>query len=883
LTANPRAVVELPPVYNPSEVEPRIYRRWLEEDCFLARVREDRPSFTIVIPPPNVTGSLHMGHALDNFIQDVLIRWHRMLGDETLWLPGTDHAGIATQHVVEERLAREGLGRHDLGREAFLERVWAWKQEYEAVIIDQLRRLGASCDWSRLRFTMDEGCSRAVREVFVTLWERGLIYRGDRIINWCPDCRTALSDIEVEHEEVDSRLWTVRYRLPEGGHISVATTRPETILGDTGVAVHPDDPRYRALVGREALHPLLDRRLPIVADPVVDPAFGTGAVKVTPAHDPTDFEIAGRHRLEAVRVIDDQGRMTEAAGRYHGMERLACREAVLADLEVQGLLIGSEEHHHAVGHCYRCHTVVEPVLSRQWFVRMKPLAAPAMEAVHRGGLQFVPERFARVYLNWLENIRDWCISRQLWWGHRIPAWYCSECGETTVSREDPAGCAACGSRELDQDPDVLDTWFSSALWPFSTLGWPEPTADLGYFFPTSVLVTGYDIIFFWVARMVFMSLEFTSKLPFSHVLIHGLVRDARGRKMSKSLGTGLDPLEAVERHGADALRFCMLTGNTPGNDMRFHWERLEGSRNFANKLWNAARFALLNLGDFDSPSERPLTELADRWILSRLRRVVEETNRHLARFELGEAARELYDFTWSELCDWYIELAKPRLQAAASDTRRQAQYVLWRTLETTLRLLHPFLPFVTEEIWQHLPHCSGMLCRAAWPHAEAYPADPEAEELMGTVMEVTRAIRTVRAEFNVPPAARATALLVPGDGVAAAALQVAGSYVTHLAGLSALELSPSLPERPTGAAAAVASGVEVYVPLRQLIDLEREAARLRRQLADAQREAERSRAKLADPQFLARAPEEVVAREREREREAAERVRKLKTCLEGLQ
>ncbi|MDQ7793999.1 MAG: valine--tRNA ligase [bacterium] len=872
---------ELGSVYDPSRVEARIYDLWLRENSFRAEVAGDKPPFTIVIPPPNVTGSLHMGHALNNTIQDVLIRWRRMAGDEALWLPGSDHAGIATQHVVEERLAEEGLTRHDLGRAAFLDRVWAWKEEYEEVILGQLRRLGASCDWSRLRFTMDEGCSRAVREVFVSLWEKGLIYRGDYIINWCPDCHTALSDIEVEHEDTSSHLWTVRYDLEGGGHVSVATTRPETILGDTGVAVNPGDERYRDLVGRMAFHPLLDRGLPIVPDPVVDPAFGTGAVKVTPAHDPTDFEIAGRHGLAAPVVIDEAGKMTAEAGRYQGLDRLVARRAVLEDLEEQGRLEGTEDYRHAVGHCYRCQTTVEPLLSRQWFVRMKPLAAPAMAAVRAGDLQFVPERFAKVYLNWLEGIRDWCISRQLWWGHRIPAWHCSECGEITVRREDPSACAACGGRSLEQDPDVLDTWFSSALWPFSTLGWPESTPDLDRFYPTTVLVTAYDIIFFWVARMVFMGLEFTGRLPFRQVLIHGLVRNADGRKMSKSLGTGVDPLEAVDRYGADALRLSLLIGTTPGNDMRFQWERVEAARNFANKLWNAARFTLPNLRDFAPAGPAAPVELADRWILARLRRVVEGTDRHLSRFDLGEAARQLHAFTWSELCDWYIELAKPRLYGEAGESRRQAQFTLWRTLETTLRLLHPFIPAVTEEIWGHLPHLRGTACRSPWPRPEEYPADPVAEELMGPIMEVTRAIRTIRSEFNVPPSVRASVLLRPRPGPAERAVRAGESYIAHLASAD-LRIVAELPHRPEGTAVAVVAGVDLQVPLKDLIDLEREADRLRRGLAAARQEEERSRRKLEDRAFLDRAPEDIVARERDRRREAREKVEKLESYLEAL-
>jgi len=876
------ADIQLPPAYEPAAVESDIYELWLRGDAFRAQVDSGRPPFTIVIPPPNVTGSLHLGHALDNFLQDAVIRWRRMAGDEALWLPGTDHAGIATQHVVEERLAKAGLSRHALGREAFVARVWEWKEEYETIILHQLRRLGASCDWSRLRFTMDEGCSHAVREVFVRLWERGLIYRGDYIINWCPDCRTALSDIEVEHEEVAAHLWTVHYPLEGGGMLSAVTSRPETIPGDTGLAVNPDDERYQQFHGRVARHPLVDRKLPVVADPAVKQGFGTGVVKVTPAHDPVDFEIGQRHGLPSPVVMDEGGRMTAAAGPYQGLDRRACREAVLADLQARGLLSRTEEHRHAVGHCYRCASPIEPLLSRQWFVRMQPLASPAAAAVERGELRFVPDRFTRVYLEWLGGIRDWCISRQLWWGHRIPAWHCKQCGQMIVSRTTPESCDACGHRGLEQDPDVLDTWFSSALWPFSTLGWPAATADLGYFFPTSLLVTGYDIIFFWVARMVFMSLEFTGKLPFDRVLIHGLVRDAQGRKMSKSKGTGVDPLEAVDRYGADALRFGLLAGNAPGNDVRFHWDRVEHGRNFANKLWNAARFTLMNSGDLDDPVMEAPVELPDRWILARLRRAIEEADRLLGRLDLGEAARRLEDFTWTELCDWYIELVKVRLHGQDPGARRRAQLTLRRTLTATLQLLHPFLPFATEAIWQHWPARTGLLCRTLWPRAGDYPADAEAERTMVPIMEVIRAIRTIRSEFNVPPASRATAWLVVADDQVARALEAGRDHLVQLAGLEGLTMVREAISPPKGSATAITAGAQIHVPLRELIDLDREADRIRRQLASITREVERSRQKLADPQFLNRAPAEVVAKEREREQESAVRSEKLERYLRTL-
>ncbi|MGI6091468.1 MAG: valine--tRNA ligase, partial [Negativicutes bacterium] len=670
----------IPSVYDPQAVESRWYKFWEENSLFHAEPEPDKQPFSIVIPPPNVTGQLHMGHALDNTLQDVLIRWRRMQGYNTLWMPGSDHAGIATQIKVEETLAKDGLTRYDLGREDFIDRVWDWKHQYGSRITTQLKSLGASCDWARERFTMDEGCSRAVREVFVSLYEKGLIYQGSRITNWCPRCNTALSDIEVEHEDKPGNLYHVRYLVEgtEDQYVTVATTRPETILGDSGVAVHPDDDRYRDLVGKNLILPIVGRKLPIVADEYVDPSFGTGAVKVTPAHDPNDFDMGLRHKLPEIVVINNDGTMSEDTGKYAGMDRYECRKQLVHDLKELGNLVKIDEHNHAVGHCQRCRTVVEPLISKQWFVSMEPLAKPAIEAVQSGAIKFVPERFTKIYINWLEGIRDWCISRQIWWGHRIPAWYC-ECGETIVSRDDISVCPKCGGK-LEQDPDVLDTWFSSALWPFSTMGWPEQTAELKQFYPTSVLVTGYDIIFFWVARMIMMGLEFKKEIPFKHVFIHGLVRDSQGRKMSKSLGNGIDPLEVIEKYGADTLRFTLVTGNTPGNDMRFYWERVESSRNFANKLWNASRFVMMNLEGFDAadkPKDEALT-LADRWILSRYAQTVSEVTRNLDRFEVGEAARLLYEFIWNEYCDWYIELAKSRLYNKEDEVSRgAAQYVLW--------------------------------------------------------------------------------------------------------------------------------------------------------------------------------------------------------------
>src|SRR5690606_960754 len=732
---------------------------------------------SIVIPPPNVTGSLHMGHALNNTLQDVLVRWKRMQGYDTLWLPGTDHAGIATQIKVEEDLReREGLTRHDLGREAFLQRVWEWKEHYRSRIVGQLKRLGVSCDWSRERFTMDEGCSRAVREVFVHLYNRGLIYRGRYIINWCPHCQTTLSDLEVEHQEVQGKIWHLRYPYKNRpGYAVVATTRPETMLGDTAVAVNPGDGRYRDLVGETVILPLMDREIPIIADEFVDPEFGTGMVKVTPAHDPNDFEMGQRHGLEQIQVIGLDARMTEAAGAYAGLDRYEARRRVVEDLEALGLLEKVEEHTHAVGHCYRCGHVVEPLVSDQWLVKRKPLAEPAIDAVKRGQIRYVPDRFSKNYLHWMENIRDWCISRQLWWGHRIPVWTCAG-GHQFAAIEDPIACPECGSTELTQDPDVLDTWFSSALWPFSTMGWPEKTADLERYYPTDVLVTGFDIIYFWVARMIFMGLEFMKEKPFSDVLIHGLVRDHLGRKMSKSLGNGVDPLEVIDQYGADALRMTLVSGVAPGNDMRYHPEKVEASRNFANKIWNAARFALMHLegftprlgvdradedGEASGAWQRFLAEegveLADRWILSRYHRTVAEVTRHLGRYDLGEGARTLYDFIWSEFCDWYIELVKERLNGRRGEAaRRAAQQVLWYVLKGTLELLHPYMPFITEELWQHLPGTGESIVVTPWPTSDPQLIDPRVEEAMDVVMDVIKAIRNIRAEKGVPPGRQIT-------------------------------------------------------------------------------------------------------------------------------
>ncbi|HEY8417772.1 MAG TPA: valine--tRNA ligase [Limnochordales bacterium] len=882
---------EIPKVYNPANVESRWYKFWEEQGLFHVEPTDPGEVFSVVIPPPNVTGSLHMGHALNVTLQDVLVRWRRMQGRLTLWVPGTDHAGIATQHVVEEELAREGKDRRSLGREAFVQRVWAWKERYGGIITSQLRRLGASCDWQRERFTMDEGLSRAVRQVFVDLYERGLIYQGNYIVNWCPTCATTLSDIEVEHEERDGKLYYIRYPLLGGdGYITVATTRPETMLGDTAVAVHPEDKRYEHLIGRYVVLPLMNREIPIIADDWVDPEFGTGAVKVTPAHDPNDFEIGLRHHLDQVQVIGLDARMTKEAGPYAGMDRYECRKAVVRDLEAQGFLVKVEDHRHAVGQCYRCDTVVEPLVSRQWFVRMKPLAGPAIDVVKDGRVRFVPERFAKNYLHWMENIRDWCISRQLWWGHRIPVWTCQRCEHVFAAVDDPAHCPNCGSEDLEQDPDVLDTWFSSALWPFSTLGWPDKTADLERFYPTSVLVTGFDIIYFWVARMIFMGLHFMGREPFRHVLIHGLVRDALGRKMSKSLGNGVDPLEVIREYGADALRFTLVTGITPGNDTRYQPEKVEASRNFCNKIWNASRFAMMNLEDFN-PAEADLKSrslnLHDRWILSRLDWTTAELTRHLERFDLGEGARTLYEFIWSELCDWYIELIKPRLYGRhGEESRRTAQHVLWHVLETTLRLLHPYMPFISEEIWQLLHRVTGTpvpvpsVMVARWPEPAGW-RDEAVEQEMQVLIDIVRGIRNVRAEKQVEPGRQIKAI-VQAPAARRALVEDAVPYIQALARVGEIRIIDEAEPAPEHAIAVIAGGVQVHLPLAGLVDIEQETARLEKELAETEQQLAAVNARLANAAFVAKAPEHVVQRERQRQQELAEKERLLRQRLAEL-
>ena len=880
----------IPKVYDPKTFEKKWYAYWEKNRLFHAEVEPQKIPYSIVIPPPNVTGQLHMGHAMDNTLQDILIRWRRMQGYNTLWMPGCDHAGIATQAKVEEALREEGLTRYDLGREKFLERVWAWKEKFGNRIMSQLRSLGSSCDWERERFTMDEGCSRAVREVFVSLYEEGLIYQGTRITNWCPRCHTALSDIEVEHETEVGHLWHLRYRFADSDdYVEIATTRPETMFGDTGVAVHPEDVRYREMVGRTLILPIANRQIPLFADEYVDPTFGTGAVKVTPAHDPNDFDMGKRHGLEQIKVIENDGTMGEGAGRYAGMDRYACRKALVKELAALGVLVRTEEHEHAVGHCSRCHTTVEPLVSKQWFVKMASLAKPAIEVVREGRIRFVPERFTKIYENWLENIRDWCISRQLWWGHRIPAWYCDDCGKVSVSRTDLTACPACGSSHLHQDEDVLDTWFSSALWPFATMGWPEKTPELQRFYPTRTLVTGYDIIFFWVARMVMMGLKFGGDIPFHHVFIHGLVRDSQGRKMSKSLGNGIDPVEVIDKYGADTLRFMLVTGNTPGNDMRFYWARVEAARNFANKLWNASRFMLMNLQGFDRsfvPKAEDYT-LADRWILSRYVRTSAVVTENLEKFELGEAARAIYEFIWGEFCDWYIELVKPRLYAEEGDSRRTAQYVLGYVLERTLRLLHPFMPFITEEIWQHIPHEGKSIMTAPWPTGEETWLDKENEASMAAIMEVIKAIRNMRAEVNAAPGKKSEAILHFSDAAQQAVFTANDGYLHALAEADPVTILSLTAERPENAMTAAAGGVEIYLPLKGLIDMEKETARLSKELDGLTKEIARTEGKLANEKFVTKAPVAVVAKEREKlqdyeekKRVVEERLRYLTTLCE---
>ena len=849
-------------VYSPSQIEDRIYEKWESSGAFKPVIDPAKKPFTIVMPPPNITGQLHIGHALDEMPQDVLIRYHRMKGDPTLWVPGTDHAAIATEVKVVESLAKEGLTKYDIGREKFLERTWEWKKEYGGRIVRQLRKLGVSCDWSRERFTMDEGLYRAVRETFVRLYEKGLIYRGKRMINWCPACQSALSDAEVEYVEQQSFLWHIRYPGPDGRDIVVATTRPETMLGDTAVCVNPKDERYTDLVGKTVLLPIMNKQIPIVADDYAEMEFGTGAVKMTPAHDPNDYEVALRHNLDVICVLTEDGHMNENAGRFQGMTTMECRKAVVKELEDEGYLVKVEPYTHNVGTCYRHHdTVVEPYLSDQWFVSMKPLAEPAIEVARNGQLQFVPDRFRKTYLNWMENIRDWCISRQLWWGHRIPAFYCDTCGEMFVSREDLTTCPKCGA-PLRQDEDVLDTWFSSALWPFSTLGWPDETEDFKYFYPNSVLSCGYDIIFFWLARMVFSGIEQTGKLPFHTALFHGLVRDAQGRKMSKSLGNGIDPIEIINKYGADALRFSLSINVSPGSDIRLSEEKVESYRNFANKIWNAARFVLMNLQGF-TPEGIPTEHLtlADQWILTQFQSAARDITENLEAFDLGYAATRIYDFAWSTFCDWYIEIAKQGLYGDDPVRKKTTQEVLYYVLIGILKLLHPYMPFITEEIYGYLPGVDGMLISAQWPEIRPeYDFPAEAARMEG-IMEIVRTIRNMRAEMNVAPGRRASLILKPHEGWKDA-LSTAEGYFTRLAFASSLTiLDPSSPN-PEKSASAVTEACELFMPLGELVDVEKELKRLEKDKKSLEGEIARASGKLSNPGFLSKAPANLVEQEK---------------------
>ena len=871
---------ELPKQYDPKQVENQIYEMWMENDCFKAEADPDKKPYSIVMPPPNVTGQLHMGHALDSTLQDILTRYKRMQGYSALWLPGTDHAGIATQIKVEEELrTKEGLTRYDLGREKFLERVWAWKEKYGSRIVEQQKKLGVSCDWSRSRFTMDEGCSKAVRETFCELYDKGLIYKGSRIINWCPHCVTALSDAEVEYVDKPGHLWYIRYPLSDGsGDIVVATTRPETMMGDTGVAVNPEDEKFKHLIGKTCILPIMNREIPIVGDEYCEIGFGTGAVKMTPAHDPNDFEVGLRHNLEVIRVLDDNGKVNENGGKYCGLDRYECRKAIVADLEAEGYLVKTEPYSHNVGTCYRCHNDVEPIISAQWFVKMAPLAKEAIRVVKDGTIKFVPERFSKIYINWMENVHDWCISRQLWWGHQIPAWYCDECGHINVSREDPTKCEKCGCTHLTRDEDVLDTWFSSALWPFSTLGWPDLNSeDLKYWYPTTDMVTGYDIIFFWVARMVFSGMEQMKKEPFKTVFIHGLVRDDKGRKMSKSLGNGIDPLEMAEKFGADALRFNLITGNSPGNDMRFYVEKCEAMRNFANKIWNASRYVLMNL-TIDEPGLPALDqlEIEDKWVLSKLNTLIREVTENMDAYELGVASAKVYDFIWDTYCDWYIELTKTRLYSENEQSKLAAQRVLVYVLDQILRLLHPFMPFITEEIWQAIPHEGKFIMASDWPVWRDELAFPQDEESMELIKAAITAIRARRAEMNVPANKRVNMTIsTQRQNVFTAGIPFFG----RLAGAEGVTVSDTVDEgamEREGMVEVVTHAARIFIPLAELVDFEKELARIAKEKENCLKQIAMFEGKLSNESFVSRAPEKVVNDQREK-------LAKAKALLEQLE
>ncbi len=867
---------ELEKVYDPKQVEDKTYRFWMEKGYFHAEPNPQKKPYTIVIPPPNITGQLHLGHALDCTLQDSIIRFKRMQGYEALWLPGTDHASIATEAKIVEAMRKEGVTKEDLGREGFLERAWEWKKTYGGKIVEQLKKMGSSCDWERERFTLDEGCSEAVKEVFVRLYEKGLIYRGERIINWCPHCLTSISDAEVEYEEHDGHFWHIRYPLSDGsGYLEIATTRPETLLGDTALAVHPDDERYKDLVGKTVILPLVGREIPIVADSYVEMDFGTGVVKITPAHDPNDFEVGLRHHLPVINVMNDDATINENGGKYQGMDRYECRKQIVLDLESEGFLVKVEDHKHNVGSCYRCSTTVEPRVSKQWFVKMEPLAGPAIEAVRSGETKFVPDRFSKIYYHWMENIRDWCISRQLWWGHRIPAWYCQDCGEVIVAKEEPHTCPKCGGCHLEQDPDTLDTWFSSALWPFSTLGWPKQTEELKYFYPTSTLVTGYDIIFFWVARMIFSGVENTGKSPFQTVFIHGIVRDAQGRKMSKSLGNGIDPLKVIDEYGADALRFTLATNNSPGNDMRFVEEKVKASRNFANKIWNATRFILMNLSDeVDKPELPQLLQTEDKWILSKLNTLIKEVTDNLEKFELGIAVQKLYDFIWDVLCDWYIELTKSRIQAGG-ESAKSAQKVLIYVMNQCLKLLHPIMPFITEEIWQAIPNDCESIMIAPWPQYQEDLCFRQEEENFEKVMSAIKAIRNRRAEMNVPPSKKARVLVKTLD---TDVFESGAMFIERLASASEVKVSGVAPQQGedfSDAVQVITDSARIFIPLDELVDKEKELARLEKERKACEKDIAMVEQKLSSQGFIEKAPQNVVEAERVKLEKHKERMEKI--------
>ena len=869
---------ELAKQYDPKNVEDRIYQTWLDGNYFHAEPDPEKKPYTIVIPPPNITGQLHMGHALDNTLQDILIRFRRMQGYDTLWLPGTDHASIATEAKIVAAMKEEGITKEDIGREGFLKRAWEWKAQYGGRIIEQLKKMGSSCDWERERFTLDEGCSKAVREVFCNLYEKGLIYRGERIINWCTHCKTSISDAEVEYEEHDGNFWHFKYPFKDGsGYIEVATTRPETIPGDTAVAVHPDDKRYKDVIGKTVVIPVIGREIPVVADSYAKMDKGTGAVKITPAHDPNDFEVGLRNNLPVINVMTDDGFMNEKAGKYAGMNLMECRKAIVKDLTDAGALVKIEPTKHEVGSCYRCHTVVEPRVSKQWFVKMKPLAEPAIKAVKDGKTKFIPERFDKIYFNWMENIRDWCISRQLWWGHRIPAWYCEDCGEITVSREDPIKCCKCGSEHITQDPDTLDTWFSSALWPFSTLGWPDKTPELAHYYPTSTLVTGYDIIFFWVARMIFSACEQMGEVPFDTVFIHGIVRDEQGRKMSKSLGNGIDPLIVIDKYGADALRLTLATGNSPGNDMRYSEKKVEASRNFANKIWNAARFILMNLDENELAPHIP-EELAleDKWVLSLFNKLVKEVTDNLEKFELGIAVSKLYDFIWDIFCDWYIELAKIRLQQGG-EKATQVKAVLVYVMSETLKLLHPFMPFITEEIWQTLPHEGETIMKAPWPVYSEKLVFDEDEAKMEIIMEAIRAIRNRRGEMNVPPSRKAHVYIATDK---TEEFNTATVFMQRLTSASDVTVGESF-DIPN-AVSIVTAHAKIYIPMGDLVDFEAERKRLAKEKENAEKKLAQINNKLSNPGFLAKAPQQVVDGQKSEAEKLTEKIKMIEESISKL-